>query len=368
MSIAQFLCRYLNKINLSNNQALQHKMIDIKIEELRPALIWLNKKQGMGKEKIAELFGISKVTVIEAVRRYEEQGDFADRPRAGRPVTVATEAHRGEMETALNEDPHTRAHSTRKLAAKMRVSQTTVRRMLKKGGYRAWKDQERQMLTEATKKKRRERSLQLWARYSFGLHRYVLFTDEKYFTIEQAHNRQNDRRWTRGPPTKASRAVMRAVKPRGVMVWLGVMYGDKTRLIICPKGVNINGEVYVEMLEREVLTWIDERKDDIPFVFQQDGAPAHTKKTTQEWMQERFDIIAKDEWPPSSPDLNPLDYSIWSILEREACAAPHKSIESLICALQRAADNLDQETINRAIDDFPRRCRACYDADGGYFE
>uniref|UniRef100_A0A914E7B3 Class I SAM-dependent methyltransferase n=1 Tax=Acrobeloides nanus TaxID=290746 RepID=A0A914E7B3_9BILA len=26
---------------------------------------------------------------------------------------------------------------------------------------------------------------------------------------------------------------------------------------------------------------------------------------------------AKDEWPASSPDLNPLDYSIWSLLEAD---------------------------------------------------
>jgi len=272
------------------------------------------------------------------------------------------------MEALLNEDCHTRTNSTRKLAAKLTVSQTSVLRLLKKGGYRAWKDQKRQMLTEETQKKRLERCQELFYRFLFGLHRYVLFTDEKYFVVEQAFNHQNDRRWTRRPPSKMRRAVMRAVKPRGVMVWLGVMFGDRTRLIFVPKGVKIDGEVYVEMLERDVLPWIDERKDDIPFVFQQDGALAHKKKTTQEWCKERFDIIDKDQWPPSSPDLNPLDYSIWSILEREACATPHKSVESLISALQRAADNLDQEVINRAIDDFPRRLRACIDARGGYFE
>ena len=28
------------------------------------------------------------------------------------------------------------------------------------------------------------------------------------------------------------------------------------------------------------------------------------------------------KWPPNSPDLNPLDYSVWSILEEKACAKP----------------------------------------------
>jgi hypothetical protein len=225
------------------------------------------------------------------------------------------------------------------------------------------------MLTEAAMKKRLERCKQLQVRFLFGLHRYVLFTDEKYFVIEQAHNHQNDRNWSIARPSKAKRAIMRAVKPRGVMVWLGVMFDGRTKLIFVPSGVKIDGEVYVEMLERKVLQWINERKDDIPFVFQQDGAPAHRKKTTQEWIKENIgDFIAKDEWPPSSPDLCPLDYSIWSILEREACAKPHKSLEELMSALRRAARNLDQEMINRAIDDFPRRLQACIDAKGGYFE
>ena len=29
------------------------------------------------------------------------------------------------------------------------------------------------------------------------------------------------------------------------------------------------------------------------------------------------------EWPLNSPDLNVLDYSLWSILEAEACSKPH---------------------------------------------
>ena len=32
-------------------------------------------------------------------------------------------------------------------------------------------------------------------------------------------------------------------------------------------------------------------------------------------------------WPPASPDLNPLDFNIWSILEAEACAKTHDTVE-----------------------------------------
>ena len=53
------------------------------------------------------------------------------------------------------------------------------------------------------------------------------------------------------------------------------------------------------------------------FIFQQDGAPAHTARATQD--QDLLhanidDFIAKDEWPPNSPDLNPLDYHVWGAM------------------------------------------------------
>jgi len=45
------------------------------------------------------------------------------------------------------------------------------------------------------------------------------------------------------------------------------------------------------------------------FVFQQDGAPAHSSRVAQEWIELHSpEFVKKDEWPPNSPDLNPLDY------------------------------------------------------------
>ena len=42
------------------------------------------------------------------------------------------------------------------------------------------------------------------------------------------------------------------------------------------------------------------------FLFQQDGAPAHISKQTQGWLRDNFpDFLTKEEWSPSSPDLNP---------------------------------------------------------------
>ena len=57
----------------------------------------------------------------------------------------------------------------------------------------------------------------------------------------------------------------------------------------------------------------------------------HKAEEVQRFLEEncpdfiKVDISPKrqiGEWPPNSPDLNPLDYAIWSILEEKACAKP----------------------------------------------
>src|SRR6218665_4218081 len=72
-----------------------------------------------------------------------------------------------------------------------------------------------------------------------------------------------------------------------------------------------NSCVPVQRMENKL---IEDYKQLMPagFIFQQDGAPAHTARVTQEWLHANCPkIIEPDRWPPNSPDLNPLDYHVW---------------------------------------------------------
>jgi len=52
------------------------------------------------------------------------------------------------------------------------------------------------------------------------------------------------------------------------------------------------------------------------FTFQQDTAPAHqARETVALLLAETPDFISPQDWPPNSPDLNPVDYAIWGILQ-----------------------------------------------------
>ena len=53
--------------------------------------------------------------------------------------------------------------------------------------------------------------------------------------------------------------------------------------------------------------------------FQQDSAPVHKAKSTQVWLEGHVpDFISIADSPSASPDLNPLDYKLWSVLQEKA--------------------------------------------------
>lgn len=63
-------------------------------------------------------------------------------------------------------------------------------------------------------------------------------------------------------------------------------------------------------------------------IFVQNGAPTDTSTSAQAFLSQELGhegFGGMDTWPPSSPDLNPLDFSLWSILESRAFAKPAQS-------------------------------------------
>lgn len=365
--------------------------MELKDEWFRPAAYYLVKSQGKTQEQVGQMFGVSRQRVSRAIARFDETGSHKNRSGQGRKRTARSVANVKKVKHHLSRNSHTKlrngmsGNSSRKLASKLGISQRSVLRILRKDlGLKAWKKKLAQKLAKAQRKKRLDRAKELKARFSNGRHRQILFSDEKYFSIQEAYNPQNDRIWSVEEPPISERVVERQMKPQGVMVWAGVGYNAKAPLIFVKAGVKINTDVYRKEILKPVEKWawehygFDEDGYWNDWTFQQDGAPSHTsihenpdkfRVPTQTWLDNHFpDFIKKDQWPPASPDLNPLDYSIWSILESEVNAEAHTSVESLKEAIVTAFNNLSQETINKSIDDWMRRLDAVIDAEGGHFE
>ena len=74
------------------------------------------------------------------------------------------------------------------------------------------------------------------------------------------------------------------------------------------------------------------------------------------WSKNHFPHFwSREVWPHTSPDLNPMDICVWSILKADTCASSHDSVEALKGSLKKAWDNILQETLCKAVDSF--RCR-----------
>jgi len=46
-----------------------------------------------------------------------------------------------------------------------------------------------------------------------------------------------------------------------------------------------------------------------------DGAAAHTARSARKGLRANCpDFITKDQWPPNSPNISPMDYRVWSAM------------------------------------------------------
>ena len=71
---------------------------------------------------------------------------------------------------------------------------------------------------------------------------------------------------------------------------------------------------------------------------------------------------------PSSPDLNPLDYFVWSYVENITNMTSHNTKASLIAAIRQVFAELPSGLVEKACSQFWIRIEAVIEAEGGYIE
>jgi len=87
------------------------------------------------------------------------------------------------------------------------------------------------------------------------------------------------------------------------------------------------------------------------FVFQQDNAPAHRARDTVELLhRETPQFISPDVWPANSPDLNPVDYHIWGMLQEHMYQVPIHDIDELRKHLVAAWAEFQPSMVDDAVD------------------
>lgn len=313
---------------------------------------------------------VNKVFVYRTIKRYNDTGSIAKRNNGGRRRNATSPEMVRKLKKRIVRNPK---QSANKLAGQLNVSATSVRRMLKIDlELKPYKIQKVQDLTPAQKKVRLQRARVLKALAASGDLPNIVFSDEKIFTIQQFVNKQNDRVWLPGKSADNldQRLAYRKQAPASVMVWAAVTAEGRTPLVFIEQGVKVNQQIYRQkVLSRELIPWARKQFGSRPWTFQQDSAPAHKARATQDFLRTRIPrLISSQEWPPYSPDLNPMDFSIWAILEAKVSSKRHQSVDCLKASLRKEWAAIPQRVLRAACGAFITRLDGIIKAKGGYIE
>lgn len=313
---------------------------------------------------------ISKSTVCRTVQRFLDTGNVKDRPRSGRPLSATDENTSIEVLQSFIEEPHT---STRTAAINHGISHFSVLKVLKQNHYHPYKVRLVQELSEDDFDRRVEFCETMMDRYvqEPNFLAKIVFSDEATFTLHGDVSRHNCRYWSDDNPHWMRESHTQ--KPEKVNVWAGIVGNH----IVGPFIINgnLNGVTYELMLRETIIPALRAvlGRSYNTVWFQQDGAPPHyalqvrallDREFRNRWIGRRGAI----EWPPRSPDLNPLDFFLWGYLKQRVFLTKPANTEELIHRITEETRQIPPEMIQKVIEGFYHRLGYCQEKLGQHFE
>jgi DDE superfamily endonuclease len=155
-----------------------------------------------------------------------------------------------------------------------------------------------------------------------------------------------------------------------IIVWGAIWLGGRSDLVLMERdkesergGYSANS--YLKILDEEMPKCFEPGR-----VFMQDNASIHIAKKVAQWFEDNGILIL--DWPPYSPDMNPIEH-VWAKMkewivqhypELSKLGKSQAAYNQLAKAIEEAWDTVDQEYIDNLIRDMPRRVAALYLAKG----
>ena len=340
----------------------------------------LRQEKQYGAKKLLREFpnrGWSLSSLKFLLKKIDETGTTHRKPGSGKKRTARTAENVSSVEELiLSQENEPGTHRTvRQISREIGIPKTVVHKIISDDlKLVCFKKKRAQDLTAANKLTRLVRAKHLLRKYPEHAVQFIWFTDEKVFTVAPPVNLQNDRVYAASGIRKKQMPAERLLKTRSrfsksVMVSVGVSVLGCTDLIFVQPGVKVNGAYYRDVLLIQHLLPAIKHVSGGYFTFQQDSAPAHRARETIDLLsREAPDFISPQLWPPNSPDLNPVDYQIWSVLEERVYRTRIRDVDHLTTRLIEEWRLFDQQIIDRAIKQWRSRLRACVREQGGHFE
>lgn len=314
------------------------------------------KEAGKSQRDIVSMLNIPLSTVNNILVQFTRYGKISSAARSGRPGPSARLLRRIGR---LVESDHRITAS--KVALEISVSPNTARSYLKKLGYHGRAARRKPLLSPKNVIKRylwsgemRHKPPNFWEN--------IIFSDESSFN--QFSNGGRVWVWRRPDQEYDISCLQPTVKHSfSVMVWGAIWMNGRSKLIHCEG--SINAVAYRNILQHGLLPVYNgggiSKQDSL---FMQDGAPAHTARSTLAWLQQND--ISCLKWTAQSPDMNPIEH-MWFILDQAVRKRSNKPSNrvNLLEILQAEWEAIPQATINNLILSMPQRVSDLYHARGG---
>ncbi len=242
------------------------------------------------------------------------------------------------------------------------VSPETIRRVIRNKGLNGRVAKKKPFINNKNKKKRLA-----FARDHIGKSpeywNQVLWSDESKFNIFGSDGRIMV--WRRPGEAFKTECLRATVKHGGgsVMVW-GCMAANGVGNIEFIDGIMVK-EVYEGILDRNLLSSAAKlgfNSAKRKFIFQHDNDPKHTAGLIKQFFTKKR--IKKLDWPPYSPDLNPIEH-LWSEIERKIRNYYIKNKEDLKKAITDVWSNIEPEITRKLVESMPRRLEEVIKSKGG---
>jgi hypothetical protein len=175
--------------------------------------------------------------------------------------------------------------------------------------------------------------------------------------------------WTNGDRTMQPHQVKPHVQGSGsgVMFWSCITAEGPGYGTTITKG-SVNSALYIDILKTslvDTLKYYGKTASDVRF--QQDKATPHTSGPTKKWFTDNgFNLDEIMDWPPQSPDLNPIEH-VWHLLKLRLNKYPTRPTreEELERRIHIEWYKITKEECQRYIDSMPARIKAVIKSKGG---
>lgn len=324
---------------------------------------------GMSEVKVAVELEVSRRAVRNAKRLAALNTEGRSLPRSGRP-RVYTDRDNRTMLRNLRLFPKN-TFETRRRETGLGMSNTYIKNLARASGLAHWRAKKRPELSEKVAAERL-----LWckvrAHWTVEQWKEYIWSDE----CSAEKGKGKGQIWVWGTPSDKWKPSHVTTYKKGkqlrVMVW-GAFWGEseRTPLYIMDRdyeslkqGYSANS--YLEVLDNQLLEIYHNG-----LTFMQDNAPIHTADKVKDWFY--LNGVRVTDWPPYSPDLNPIEHA-WKALKEQVAKmypdlwnAPGESEEDILAmeeALQAAWEALPNTLFEALVGSIPDRIQACIDANG----